>query len=89
MAELPDANKTPVSLLVAGHVDCGKSTVSGRLMFELGRISERELEKLRTEAIELGKESFMFAFYLDKVGAHFLGEILSIFSADSSYTNAL
>jgi hypothetical protein len=38
---------------------------AGRLLFELGGIPERELEKLKEEAARLGKSSFAFAFYMD------------------------
>merc|ERR1712201_57281 len=40
--------------------------MGGRLLFELGGIPERELEKLRAEADALGKSSFAFAFYMDR-----------------------
>merc|ERR1711970_1668803 len=46
--------------------DSGKSTTTGRLLFELGGIPERELEKLKAEADRLGKSSFAFAFYMDR-----------------------
>merc|ERR1712224_1111719 len=57
--------KTHLSLVVCGHVDAGKSTTTGHLLFELGGISEREMEKLKEKATQLGKSSFSFAFYLD------------------------
>ena len=38
---------------------------AGRLIFELGGIPERELDKLKEEAARLGKQSFAFAFYMD------------------------
>jgi len=60
------ADKSHVSIVVCGHVDAGKSTTTGRLIFELGGINEREMEKLKAEAKTLGKESFAFAFYMDK-----------------------
>merc|ERR1711982_63280 len=44
----------------------GKSTTTGRLIFELGGLPERELEKLKSEAERLGKGSFAFAFYMDR-----------------------
>jgi elongation factor 1-alpha len=59
-------SKQHVSIVVCGHVDAGKSTTTGRLIFELGGIDERAMEKLRAEAKTLGKESFAFAFYMDK-----------------------
>jgi len=58
--------KKHVSLVICGHVDAGKSTTTGRLIFELGGISEREMEKLKAEAETLGKGSFAFAFYMDR-----------------------
>jgi elongation factor 1-alpha len=58
--------KTHLSLVICGHVDAGKSTTTGRLIFELGGISEREMEKLRAEADAIGKGSFAFAFYMDR-----------------------
>jgi elongation factor 1-alpha len=59
------AEKAHVSIVVCGHVDAGKSTTTGHLIFELGGIPEREMTKLREEAKTLGKESFAFAFYTD------------------------
>jgi elongation factor 1-alpha len=50
---------------VAPSFNAGKSTTTGRLIFELGGIPERELEKLKAEADALGKSSFAFAFYMD------------------------
>jgi len=60
------SDKTHVSIVICGHVDAGKSTTTGRLIFELGGIPEREMKKLTDEAAALGKQSFAFAFYMDK-----------------------
>lgn len=60
------AEKKHVSIVICGHVDAGKSTTTGRLIYELGGISEREMEKLRAEADALGKGSFAFAFFMDR-----------------------
>ena len=54
--------KKHVSVVIVGHVDAGKSTTTGRLLVELGNFSKRDLEKLKQEANELGKESFFYAF---------------------------
>jgi elongation factor 1-alpha len=54
------------AIVICGHVDSGKSTTTGRLIFELGGIPEREVEKLKAEAERLGKGSFAFAFYMDR-----------------------
>jgi elongation factor 1-alpha len=58
--------KQHLSIVICGHVDSGKSTTTGRLIFELGGIPEREMEKLKQEAEQLGKSSFAFAFYMDR-----------------------
>ena len=54
----------PLSPAMAS-LDSGKSTTNGRLLFELGGIPERGLEKLKAEADYLDKASFAFAFYMD------------------------
>merc|ERR1712022_72009 len=59
------AEKTHMSVVICGHVDSGKSTTTGRLLFELGGIPEREMTKLKEEAERIGKGSFAFAFYMD------------------------
>jgi elongation factor 1-alpha len=48
-----------------GNVDSGKSTTCGHLIFKLGGIPEREMDKLRQRAAELNRSSFAFAFYMD------------------------
>jgi elongation factor 1-alpha len=58
--------KKHVSIVICGHVDAGKSTTTGRLIFELGGIGQREMDKLKAEAEALGKGSFAFAFYMDR-----------------------
>lgn len=58
--------KEHISLVVCGHVDAGKSTTTGHLIFKLGGISEREMAKLQAEADQQGKSSFAFAYYMDK-----------------------
>lgn len=54
-----------MSVVICGHIDSGKSTTTGRLLFELGGIPKREMDKLREEAEKIGKGSFAFAFYMD------------------------
>eukprot|EP00928_Gymnodinium_smaydae_P008741 TRINITY_DN13205_c0_g1_i1.p1 TRINITY_DN13205_c0_g1~~TRINITY_DN13205_c0_g1_i1.p1 ORF type:complete len:474 (+),score=93.44 TRINITY_DN13205_c0_g1_i1:29-1450(+) len=61
-----ETGKKHMSLVICGHVDSGKSTTTGHLIFELGGLPERELEKLRSEAERLGKGSFAFAFFMDR-----------------------
>merc|ERR1712194_174044 len=67
MGAMPaNSEKEHLSIVICGHVDSGKSTTTGRLIFELGGLPERELEKLKAEAERLGKGSFAFAFFMDR-----------------------
>lgn len=63
---MSENDKKHISMVVCGHVDAGKSTTTGHLIFKLGGISAREMEKLQTEADQQGKSSFAFAYYMDK-----------------------
>ncbi len=59
--------KPHLNLVFIGHVDHGKSTTVGRLMFDGGAISEQELRKLKEKAQELGKAGFEFAYVMDNL----------------------
>merc|ERR1712113_177088 len=61
--------KTHINLVVIGHVDSGKSTTTGHLIYKCGGIDKRTIEKFETEAKELGKGSFKYAWVLDKLKA--------------------
>jgi elongation factor 1-alpha len=61
------AEKPHLNLAVIGHVDHGKSTFVGRLMFETGAVPAHLIEKYREEAKEKGKESFAFAWVMDSL----------------------
>jgi len=61
------AAKPHLNLVTIGHVDHGKSTLVGRLLFDSGSIREDEMRKLKELAKELGKETFEFAFVMDRV----------------------
>lgn len=56
-------------MVVIGHVDCGKSTTTGHLIYKLGGIDKRTIDKYEKEASELGKGSFKYAWVLDKLKA--------------------
>src|SRR5579862_7564243 len=49
-----------------GHVDAGKSTLMGRLLYDLKVVDERTIEKFRKEAEKIGKSSFALAWVLDQ-----------------------
>jgi elongation factor 1-alpha len=61
--------KTHINLVVIGHVDSGKSTTTGHLIYKCGGIDKRTIEKFEKEAAELGKGSFKYAWVLDKLKA--------------------
>ncbi len=58
--------KPILNVVFVGHVDHGKSTTIGRLMFDAGKVSPEEMEKLKAEAQKHGKVGFEFAFVMDK-----------------------
>ncbi|KAL5559374.1 hypothetical protein UlMin_035585 [Ulmus minor] len=55
-----------LNLAIVGHVDSGKSTLSGRLLHVLGRISQKQMHKYEKEAKIQGKGSFAYAWALDE-----------------------
>jgi len=59
--------KPHVNIVFIGHVDAGKSTSVGRLMFDSGNIDEQAMRKLKDKAQELGKAGFEFAFVMDNL----------------------
>jgi len=61
--------KTHINLVVIGHVDSGKSTTTGHLIYKCGGIDKRTIEKFEKEAKEMGKSSFKYAWVLDKLKA--------------------
>ena len=61
--------KDRLNLVVIGHVDSGKSTSTGHLIYKCGGIDARTIEKFEKEANESGKGSFKYAWVLDKLKA--------------------
>jgi len=59
--------KPHINIVFVGHVDHGKSTTVGRLLFDSGAIPEQELRKLKDLAESLGKGGFEFAFVMDNL----------------------
>ena len=59
--------KIHLNLVFVGHVDHGKSTTVGRLLYDSGNIPEQEMRKLKEKAEELGKGGFEFAFIMDNL----------------------
>nr|ABU41064.1 elongation factor 1-alpha [Lepeophtheirus salmonis] len=61
--------KVHINIVVIGHVDSGKSTTTGHLIYQCGGIDKRTIEKFEKEAQEMGKGSFKYAWVLDKLKA--------------------
>jgi len=64
-----DKEKFHINIVVIGHVDSGKSTTTGHLIYKCGGIDERTIAKFEKEAQEMGKGSFKYAWVLDKLKA--------------------
>ncbi|CAL9061745.1 unnamed protein product [Musa banksii] len=61
--------KVHINIVVIGHVDSGKSTTTGHLIYKLGGIDKRVIERFEKEAAEMNKRSFKYAWVLDKLTA--------------------
>merc|ERR1712086_1186855 len=61
--------KDRLNLVVIGHVDSGKSTSTGHLIYKCGGIEARTIAKFEEEAKQMGKSSFKYAWVLDKLKA--------------------
>lgn len=59
--------KVHLNIVFIGHVDHGKSTTVGRLLFDTKNIDEQAMKKLKDRAQELGKAGFEFAFVMDNL----------------------
>jgi len=59
--------KSNMNVVFVGHVDAGKSTIVGQLLFQSGAVSEQEMKKLKDEAEKHGKAGFEFAYIMDKI----------------------
>jgi elongation factor 1-alpha len=59
--------KEHINIVFIGHVDHGKSTTVGRLLFETGAIDQRIIEQYRRQAEEKGKATFEFAWVMDRL----------------------
>ena len=59
--------KPHLNLIVVGHVDHGKSTTMGHFLTRLGVVDQRIIQQYEEEAKRLGKESFKYAWILDRI----------------------
>ncbi|XP_074600130.1 translation elongation factor EF-1alpha (GTPase) HBS1 isoform X3 [Brevipalpus obovatus] len=58
--------KPLINLVVIGHVDAGKSTLMGRLLYDLGCVTKKSMHRYETDSKKIGKESFLYAWILDE-----------------------
>ncbi|XP_028996747.1 HBS1-like protein isoform X1 [Betta splendens] len=66
--EKRQGGKTLLNLVVIGHVDAGKSTLMGHLLYLLGNVNKRTMHKYEQESKKAGKASFAYAWVLDETG---------------------
>src|SRR3990170_618432 len=61
------SQKPHLNLVIMGHVDHGKSTTTGHLLYLAGAVDELTVKQFEEEAKAMGKESFKFAWVLDNL----------------------
>lgn len=61
--------KVHINLVVIGHVDSGKSTTAGHLIYKCGGVDKRTIDRLEKEAAESGRGSFKYAWVMDQLKA--------------------
>ncbi|KAI3406586.2 hypothetical protein KGF56_000718 [Candida oxycetoniae] len=66
IATNPSYCKPHKSFIVIGHVDAGKSTLMGRLLFDFGIVDAKTVNKLVRESERIGKGSFALAWIMDQ-----------------------
>lgn len=66
--EKRQGGKQLLNLVVIGHVDAGKSTLMGHMLFLLGNVNKRTMHKYEQESKKAGKASFAYAWVLDETG---------------------
>jgi elongation factor 1-alpha len=59
--------KVHINIVFIGHVDHGKSTTVGRLLYDTKNVDEQTMRKLKEKAQQLGKAGFEFAFVMDNL----------------------
>ena len=67
LSEIMSKDKRNVNLVVIGHIDSGKSTTAGHLLYQCGGIDERSIHKFEEQSLQLGKGSFKYAWVFDKL----------------------
>lgn len=58
--------RSHLSLIIIGHVDAGKSTLTGRLLLALNHVTQRQYQKHIKSSTDIGKSSFALAWFTDE-----------------------
>jgi len=61
------AERPHLNLVIMGHVDHGKSTTMGHMLYLAGVVDDRTIKAYEEEAKKMGKEAFKFAWVLDNL----------------------
>jgi len=61
------SDKPHLNLVVIGHVDHGKSTMTGHMLFKAGAVDQRLIDKYAEESEKIGKPSWKYAWVLQKL----------------------
>lgn len=64
--ELVRSSRPSINLVVVGHVDAGKSTLVGHLLYKLGQISGKQMHRMEVDSQRSGKASFKYAWAMDE-----------------------
>lgn len=59
--------KESANIIFIGHVDAGKSTTSGNILFQSGKIEQRIIDKFEKEAKDNQRESWWLAYIMDQI----------------------
>ncbi len=58
--------KADINIVIIGHVDSGKSTLMGHLLYLQGQVSDKTMQKYEKESKKIGKNTFHFAWAMDE-----------------------
>jgi elongation factor 1-alpha len=61
------SQKPHLNLVIIGHVDHGKSTMVGHILYRLGYFDQKTMQAIEEEAKKMGKESFKYAWLMDRM----------------------
>ena len=64
--KLTHTETSNLNLVVIGHVDSGKSTLTGHLLVKLGYVGSSQMRKNEKKVEEYGKGGFQFAYIMDE-----------------------